>query len=81
MTPWQTLIILAVAACAVAGCAIGARKGHPVWGLFMGLLLSLPGVVIVALSRGREAPARQGGGGMVAAWQEARRPPRREHDG
>jgi hypothetical protein len=74
MTPGFVLIAVIVIACAAAGSAIGARKGHPVWGLFMGLLLSVLGVAIVALSKGREAPKRGGsGGGMLAAFQEARR--------
>ena len=31
------------------GSLVGRPKGYPVWGFFMGLVLSLIGVIIVAL--------------------------------
>ena len=46
--PWM---IMAALVTGVIGIIIGNRKGHPVFGFFCGFLLSVLGLVIVALSR------------------------------
>ena len=53
MPPWVVFVALITG---VAGLIIGNRKGHPVWGFFMGFLLSLIGLVILAIATRNEKP-------------------------
>ena len=73
--PW---VIIAAAVTGAAGLLIGSRKGHPVWGFFLGLLLSVIGLVIIAVTRPAQAQSgqhREPPAGPLAAWREARRDP------
>ena len=45
------LIVIIAAVCAVIGLAIGSSRGHPVWGFFLGLVLSVIGIVIIACTK------------------------------
>jgi hypothetical protein len=52
MSPAQVLVITVVmAAFGIAGSLIGRRKGFPVWGFFMGAILGVIGLVILACWR------------------------------
>ena len=48
MTPGVLIIVLI---CAVTGMIIGSFKGHAVWGFFLGLVLSLIGIAIIAVTK------------------------------
>lgn len=49
MTPWQTLIALAVAVIfGTIGMLMGHPKGHPAAGFFAGALLNVLGLIAVA---------------------------------
>jgi hypothetical protein len=57
MTPWQVLIVLVVwGVSVVAGYFLGRRKGRTAAGLWLTAVLSLPGLVILALCP-RRGPA------------------------
>ena len=53
MTP-AVFIIAAVTG--LAGMAIGAPKGHPVWGFFLGFLLSVIGLAVIICTKPSPAP-------------------------
>ena len=50
MQPW---VVFAAVIAGIVGLLIGTRKGHPVWGFFLGFLLSVIGIVIIALAKPR----------------------------
>lgn len=58
---WVVLVALVTG---VIGLIIGIRKGHPVWGFFLGFLLSVIGLLVIAVTkpsdehRVKEAKAR-----------------------
>ena len=57
LTPWRVLIVLvAWGGLVVAGYLVGRRKGRPAAGVWLTAVLSLPGVVILALCP-RRGPA------------------------
>lgn len=45
----MTALIVILVLAAVAGALIGSRKGYPVWGFFLGLILGPAGVLVIAL--------------------------------
>jgi len=50
MTPWQVLIVVVVwAVTVVAGYLLGRRKGRAATGVWLTVILSVPGLVILAL--------------------------------
>lgn len=49
--PWAVGVALVTG---VIGLILGARKGHPVWGFFLGFLLSVIGLVIIAVTKPSE---------------------------
>jgi CDP-diglyceride synthetase len=50
VTPWQVLVYLIVAlASGFGGRAVGKRRGRPWLGFVLGLLLSLLGLLVIAL--------------------------------
>jgi hypothetical protein len=61
MAPWQLLIWLVVGVgLGIAGWAIGKDKGRPTAGWWLGFLLGLIGLIIIAcLPRTREAEAQR----------------------
>ena len=44
-----TFVITVAVLCGIAGWGIGNRKGHPIWGLALGLFLSFIGIIIIVL--------------------------------
>ena len=46
MSPSAVLILAIITG--VIAAIIGYRKGHPVWGFFLGFLLSVIGIIIIA---------------------------------
>jgi hypothetical protein len=48
MPPWVVVVALI---CAVIGLFVGNPKGHPVWGLFLGLLLGPIGIIVIACAK------------------------------
>ena len=47
----MTALIVIWVLSAICGAVIGERKGYPVWGFFMGLILSWLGVIILLMWR------------------------------
>ena len=45
----MTALVIIWVLSAIFGAIIGERKGYPVWGFFMGLILSWPGVIILLI--------------------------------
>ena len=54
--------VLVLALCGLAGWAIARHEGHPVWGVFVSVLLGPLGVILVAVS------------GLLARRRRARTP-------
>jgi len=55
LTPWQVLIVLVIwGAFVVAGYFVGRRKGRTAAGVWLTAVLSLPGLVILALCPRRD---------------------------
>ena len=70
MTPAVVLIALV---CAVTGTVVGSTKGHAVWGFFLGLLLSVIGIVIIAVTKPAPEYQARKAAERMRAEQEARR--------
>lgn len=71
MTPGVVLIL--GLATGLAGLVIGAPKGHPAWGFFLGFLLSVIGLVVIACTpKSPRAQVRQAAA-RLKAEDEARR--------
>ena len=74
MTPFQTLVVLVIATIfGFIGHAIGRRKGHPVWGFFLGFVLSLIGILIISCTTKTEEAQIRKATERIRAEQEARR--------
>lgn len=71
MTP-SVVLLLGIVTGLIA-MVIGQRKGHPVWGFFLGFLLSVVGIAVIALTKPtRESQTRRAMERMRAE-EEARR--------
>jgi len=68
--PWVVLIALVMG---VIGLIIGTRKGHPVWGFFLGFLLSVIGLVIIAVTKPSEEYRVKEAEARLRAEREAER--------
>ena len=69
--PW---VVLAAVVTGVIGVVIGHRKGYPVWGFFVGFLLSVIGLVILlCIKPDREAQVRREQDRMQIQAEAARR--------
>jgi hypothetical protein len=57
----------------LAGLAIGAPKGHPVWGFFLGFLLSVIGLAVIICTRPSHRSQVRQATARLAAEDEARK--------
>jgi len=69
-SPW---VVLAALITGVIGLIIGMRKGHPVWGFFLGFLLSVIGLVIIAVTKPSEEYRVKEAEARLRAEREAER--------
>jgi cyanate permease len=70
VTPAVVLIALV---CAVTGTIVGSTKGHAVWGFFLGLLLSVIGIAIIAVTKPSAEYQVKKATARLAAEREAQR--------
>ena len=70
MTPGVVLTIAIITG--LAGLAIGAPKGHPVWGFFLGFLLPVIGLVVIICTKPSHKHMVRQAAARLAAETEAR---------
>jgi hypothetical protein len=71
MSPGAVLLLGVVTG--IAGLIIGAQKGHPVWGFFLGLVLSVIGIAIIAVTKPTAEYQARKATERLRAEQEAQR--------